>query len=141
MNPVVRNIIVWIVLTLAGAGAGCGTTGTPPGPRMPLVTVAISTSDGVPPTHEQLAKVLGALTPELQRAGFDLAPNQRAAHFVVSVRFTRTPEGEGGRVTVTGLEPTVEFRAALDAAETPEAKEWRRRQREYETWVERQREP
>jgi hypothetical protein len=70
--------------------------------------------------------------------GFRLAEARNAADFVVTVSFTPIPGGSGGRVTVTGIEPSAEFRRMMGTGETEEEREYRRRLREYEQWAQRQ---
>jgi hypothetical protein len=102
------------------------------------VSVAITPIDARSISNAQAAQVHEALRPELQRAGYTFADNSMTADLVLLVSFTPTVGGNGGRVKITGLSPTAEFRRATDNGDTPEAKEMRRRQRELEQWVERQ---
>jgi hypothetical protein len=106
-------------------------------PRPLSVAVAI-TPVGATLSAEQIARVHGALKPELQRVGYTFAESSAAADLVLLVTFSPIAGGTGGRLKIIGLEPTAEFRRATDGADTPEAKEMRRRQREIEQWVERQ---
>jgi len=89
-------------------------------------------------SHEQVACVHEALIPEIRRAGYSVAKNRADADFMVLVNFTPVAGGSGGRVKITGLEPTAPFLRATEQGDTPEARELRRRQREIEQWMERQ---
>jgi hypothetical protein len=102
------------------------------------VAVAITPIGTSSLSAEQVTRVHAALGPEIQRAGYTLAQSSAAADLVLIVNFTPTPGGGGGRVKITGLEPTAQFRQATAGGDTPEAKEMRLRQREIELWIERQ---
>lgn len=106
--------------------------------KAPFAAVAIRTTGGRAPTSDQVNRILQALTPELTRSGFVLASDRSVADVVVLVSFTPAPEGSGGRLVVTGMEPSARFKESTAGGDSEEAKEIRRRQREYERWTERQ---
>ena len=127
------------ILTLMFIGAtvvsGCATAKKP---RVYSVSVAVTTIDGRAPSQEQAGHILAALRPEIERAGFQVARTSYEADFVVSVKFTRDAEGNGGRVAISGMEPSAQFRGAPGMGESEELKEIRRRLREMDAWAARQ---
>jgi hypothetical protein len=64
-----------------------------------------------------------------------LAQTGAAADLVLIVNFTSAPDGSGGRVKMTALEPTQRFRQEMDGSDTPEVRDMRRRLREIEAWA------
>jgi hypothetical protein len=126
-----------LVLANVCVGTGCSTT-APRSPAAPSVAIAVIAATGVPPSVEQITRILEALRPELARVGFRVTEAREAADYLVTVSFTPSPGFNGGRVAVVGIEPSTQFRTATGASETPEAKEWRRRLGEIEEWTRRQ---
>lgn len=106
--------------------------------RIPSVAVAVRTGGALPPSPEQIGRIHRALEPELARAGFTIAAGRDTADYVVTVQFTPAGDGSGGRVFVTSIEPSVRFRNSTADDDAPEGKEWRRRLRDIEQWIERQ---
>ena len=105
----------------------------------PTVAIAVRLAgDVVPPSADHIRHIRAGLQPSLQRAGFALAEDATVADYVLTVTFRPAVDGQGGHVSIASFEPTRQFREATDAGDTPEAKEWRRRQREIEQWMERQ---
>jgi len=117
---------------------GCATTHQPPKP--PTVAIAVGPVAGAAPTAEHLTRIHQALQPEFARIGLAMAGTRAEADFVATVSFDPTA-GPNGRIVVNGIEPTAKFRTATDDGDTPEAREWRRRQHEIELWMERQHRP
>jgi hypothetical protein len=114
---------------------GCATTERT-NPRALAVTIAVTPVGARTVSAEQVAQIHQALKPELQRAGYVLADHSAMADLVLTVSFTPMPGGTGGRVKITGLEPTAQFRRETDGGDTEEAKELRRRLREIQRWAE-----
>jgi hypothetical protein len=106
--------------------------------RVHSVSIAVTTIDGNAPSQEQAAQILASLMPEIERAGFQVAKNAHEADFVVSVKFTKDAEGKGGRVSISGMEPSGQFRGGPGMGESDELKEIRRRIREMDAWAARQ---
>jgi hypothetical protein len=101
------------------------------------VLVAIRIAEGGAPSPQEVAKIHGALEPQMMRAGFTFAKSIDAADFVLTASFARnTADPNGGHVTVTSIEPTSRFQIASHDDSTPEGKERRRRLQEIERWVE-----
>ncbi len=137
MNNAVLKLVIVVPIATALFSFGCSAT-SKRSINSPVVAVAVSTQGGAPPTAAEVARIHQALQPELTRAGFSLAADREAAAFIVSVTFTRPSGIDGERVKITGFEPRKQFHDATNGGDTPEAREVRRRQREYEQWVERQ---
>jgi hypothetical protein len=127
-----RIVALLFLLLLAIAGTSCSTTPAPRSVAMPAVAVAVTSADGSRPSTEQLTRIYQAMQPELLKVGLRLAEGRNAADFVVTVSFTPTPGGSGGRIAVTGIEPSAEFRRKIGNGESEEARELRRRVREME---------
>ena len=127
-----------ILLCTALAACSGGAARSRHAARPVSVAVAVTPIGVTSISTEQTKRVHAALIPELQRAGYSLAQTSAAADLVLLVSFTPTPEGEGGRVKIMGLEPSAQFRRSTDNGDTPEAKEMRRRQRELQQWIDRQ---
>jgi hypothetical protein len=125
----------WRYLAMVAIGAtalgGCSSAKRP---SVHSVSVAVTTIDGKPPSQEQAAQILSALSPEIERAGFRLARSSHEADFVVSVKYTAEADGKGGRVSITGMEPSSKFGAAQGTGESEELKEIRRRLHEMDAW-------
>lgn len=126
-----------VMLWLAAAFVGASCT-SPVQQRLPAVAIAIRAVGDRPPSTEETRLVLQSLKPALLQAGASLAERGDVADFVMTVSFTPATDSAGSRVKVIGVEPTARFRDATDRADTPEAKEWRRRLHEIEQWVERE---
>jgi hypothetical protein len=126
------SVLMLVILTLAYAG--CATLPK----RTPTVAIAVRLTGNGVPAPDHLAHIRAGLQPSLVRAGFVLAEDASIADYVLTVAFIPAITGQGGQVSIASFEPTRRFREAIDAGDTPEAKEWRRRQREIEEWVERQ---
>jgi hypothetical protein len=125
------------VLVLAGMAVftGCATVKRT---HANSVAVAVTTSDGRAPSPAQVSRILTALGPELTRAGFQLSRAASEADFVVTVKFTADAEGNGGEVSVAGIEPNGRFSVASGASESEDTKELRRRLREIDAWAARE---
>jgi hypothetical protein len=88
---------------------------------------------------QQVVQIHQALRPELESAGYTLADSNATADLVLTVSFIPIPGGPGGRIKLTSLEPTAQFRRATEgASDTSEAKEWRRLERDLQAIVEAQ---
>lgn len=134
MKPLPPHLIALMAIG-ASMVLGCA---TPKKPDVHSVSVAVTTSDGKPPSQDQVARILAALWPEIERAGFKLARAPNEADFVVSVRYTADAEGTGGRVSISGMEPTARFKSTPGMGESEELREIRRRIREMDAWSARQ---
>ena len=130
-----KFLLSWAALL---ALVGCATSRQ--ASRQPAVAIAVGLIAGGPPSAGDLARIHRALQPEFARIGLAMAGTRAEADFVATVSFDPTA-GPDGRIVVNGIEPTAKFRAATDDGDTPEAREWRRRQREIELWMERQNRP
>ena len=128
---------VLVLLAAAVLCSGCATRERQ-NARTLSVTVAITPLGARTLSSDQVIRIHDALKPELLRAGYSFAGNSSTADLVLLVSFTPIPDGNGGRVKIIGIEPTAQFRRETDGGDTPEAKEMRRRQREFELWAERQ---
>ena len=130
-------IAVYVIFVGLVLLSGC-TNARTRNPRSLSVSVAITPIGASSLSTEQVARIHEAVKPELLRAGYTFAQTSSSADLVLLVSFTPVAGGSGGRVKVTGLEPTAQFRRATAGGDTPEANEMRRRQREFEQWLERQ---
>src|SRR4051812_7881933 len=84
--------------------------------KSPSVALAVRVVGGGSPTARQFANIHQALQDQVIRAGYRFAPNSDAADFVVMVNFT--PDAldlNGGRVTITGVEPGPRNRASASS--------------------------
>ena len=129
------------ILTLALASVTLGTGGcnsaSQPKPR-PSVAVAIAAVGAETVSAGQVARIHQTLRPEIEGAGFVFADRNATADLVLTVSFTPIPGSPGGRIKLTSLEPTAEFRRATEGGESVEAKQFRRLERELQSIVEAQ---
>jgi glutathione S-transferase len=123
------------VATLIFAVGGC-TTPQAARARPLSVAIAITPVGTGTVSAAQAAEIQRALRPELEGAGYVLADRPTAADLVLTVSFVPAPGGPGGRIRLTGLEPTDQFRRATEGSDTLEAKEFRRLERELQSIVE-----
>ena len=135
MQPSSSLFAITLLLAAACLSEGCT---HPVQQRLPAVAVAIRPVDDRPPSTVETQLVLQALKPALLQAGASIAERGDPADFVMTVSFIPATESSASRVKVIGIEPTPRFRDATDGADSPEAKDWRRRLRDIEQWVERE---
>jgi hypothetical protein len=98
-----------------------GTAGCSSPPRTdgrPSVAIAVMMAGGGAPSPVQVAQIQKAMQPEIAQAGYVLAPNPRAADYLVQVRFT--PDAispSGGRITLVTIESNRRGESRTDAAQ------------------------
>lgn len=134
MNRVFKIHIAVLLMGAVFVGAGCST----PGQRLTAVAIAVRPVGNRPPSTEEIRRIHDSLQPALIRMGASVAQSREGADLVMTVDFIPATGDSGPRVKVIGVEPTARFREATDGGDTPEANDWRRRQREMEAWAERQ---
>ena len=113
--------------------SGCGTTRKP---RPLSVAVAITTTGAEKVSTAQMAQIYQALRPEIEGAGYIFAERNATADLVLTVRLAPNAGAAGGHIKLTSLEPTDEFRRAMEGSESAESKQWRRLERELQATAE-----
>ena len=127
--------LVPLVLLLAHLVASC----TAPVRSQPTALLAVRILGGGSPTTQQTATIHKALESYLSRSGLRFAERLADADFVVNVDFLPdATDPNQGRVKIIGVESSSRLRRANGDEMSVEAREWARKLREYESWIERQ---
>lgn len=96
----IGSIITVILLFITG----CSSTKNPSTRLDSNLLIEVSIAGGAAPSAAQVTSILKALTPDIEKAGYNIVETRDRADYILAVRFV--PDGHltsGGRVTETNL--------------------------------------